>query len=138
MGGAGTLKFVANNPELFADAACFSGCPTNFRAVPPEGDPMSDILGCSLLAHHNSMDELLASEDNVWDRLVENKDRLPPIYASFGTADPYYECCYLPFKRHAEVEGLPITFSETEGAVHDFWFWDPELRRALEFWGIAK
>lgn len=138
MGSMGTFKFVANNPGLFAGAACLSGCPVNFREVPTEGDPLSGVVQEALLANGGSMEALLASADNAWDRLVENKDQLPPIYCCCGTADPFYEADYVPFKRHAQEAGLPITFHETDGAGHDFWFWDPQIRRALEFWGIAK
>lgn len=138
MGSIGAFKFVANRPELWGGAACLSACPANYRAMAEEGAGNIGMLETGLFLHHGDLDELLASEDNVWDRILENKDKLPPIYASCGTADSLYETNYLPFKEYAQEQGLDIVFSETEGAAHDFWFWDPEIMKALEFWGIAE
>lgn len=134
MGAVGTLKFVANNPGRFAGAAAFSAAPVDLRVEPATSEAENQVVQLSFA--NGSLEAAIAGPDNVRDKLVENKDLLPPIYCSCGTADNHYEGLYTDFKRFALDEGLPITFSETPGAGHDMRFWNQEIERALDFFGL--
>lgn len=82
------------------------------------------------------LENTLASPDNVWAKLKENKEKLPPLYFACGTADAHYTRVYLPFKAYAEKEQLPIPFRETEGYDHERRYWDMEIRRAHVLWPL--
>lgn len=82
------------------------------------------------------MENALPSPDNVWAKLKENKEKLPPLYFACGTADAHYPRVYLPFKAYAEKEQPPIPFRETEGYDHEWRYWDMEIRRAHVLWPL--
>lgn len=134
MGALGALKFVANNPGRFAGAAAFSAAPPDLHVEPTTSEATNIVF--QLTQANGSLEAAIAGPDNVRDRLLENRDELPPIYCSCGTADNHYEGLYVDFKRWAQQEGLPITFSETPGFAHEMRFWNQEVERALDFFGL--
>ena len=134
MGGCGAIKLAALHPDLFGGAAALSGTPVDLRST--SDDP--DIQWWQMMADGpvGSREAALAGEDNVWDLLPKVKDELPPLYVSCGTEDTVYGEVFLGFKRYAEELGLNATFSETPGLAHDWDFWDPELLRVMDFFGL--
>ena len=134
MGGLGTIKFVANHPEKFGGAAVLSVAPVDFTQ--PAHGSLAENIKNQYIRANQGLENTLASPDNVWERLRVNKEQLLPLYFACGTADAHYTQVYLPFKAYAEKEQLPITFRETEGYDHEWRFWDLEIQRALEFFGL--
>lgn len=134
MGGCGAIKLAALHPDLFGGVAALSGTPVDLRLK--TDDP--DVVWWQNLADQaaGSHEAALAGEDNVWDLLPQVKDELPPLYASCGTEDSLYEGVYLAFKDYAQKLGMNATFSETPGLAHDWDFWDPELPRVMDFFGL--
>lgn len=134
MGALGTAKFAALRPELFAGAAMLSAVPVNLRAK-PIGRRDANIIKQAVMAN-GGLEQALESSDNTWNLLLKNKDRLPKMYASCGTADEHYEQLYVPFKEYAQKEGLPFTFCEIPGYDHEWRLWNQEIEKALDLFGI--
>ncbi len=130
MGGIGTLRFAASFPERFASAGVFSVGAVNLHE--PQTHLRSKNIVEMMTYLNGSLENAIASPDNTWDRLVENKDRLPKMYACCGTADDHYESVYLPFKQHMQENGVPFTFFEEDGYEHEWAFWDQEIKKFLE------
>ena len=56
----------------------------------------------------------------------------PRLYISCGTADfLYYQ--QDPFVQALEENGWNVTASETEGATHEWGFWDDQIRAFIDF-----
>lgn len=134
MGGFGTAKYAANYPEKFAAAAVLSAAPIDIRNIPKSLDMP---LFKNLVENAGGIDSFLASPDNTWDLLKKNKDKLPKMYFACGTDDFLYEDTYLPFKKYAEENGIPITFEEIDGYGHEWRFWDLIIQRVLIFFGLG-
>lgn len=136
MGGLGTAKFVANHPELFGGAAIFSVGAVDLNREDPMPRAKKIIRQYELA--NGSLENAVNSPDNYWQILKDRKDELPPVYCSCGTADDHYEDVYLPFKRYALENEIPITFREIEGYAHEWRLWDLEIQYVLKMWGIMK
>lgn len=136
MGALGAAKFAAYRPELFAGAAMFSAAPVNLRAE-PVGRRDANIVHQMIMAN-GSLEKALASSDNTWDLLLQNRDRLPQMYFSCGTADEHYEQLYVRFKEYALAENLPFIFSEVPGFDHEWRLWNREVEKALDLFHIES
>jgi S-formylglutathione hydrolase FrmB len=137
MGGYGTLRYTAAYPDKFAGAACLSFAPEDARTANIGGAVFDTTIRKSQIDNAGGMEGYLASDDNLWDRLPEKKDALPPIYMACGQDDFLYKH-YVKFKAHAEETGLNIKFSETPGFGHEWGFWDIEIQNALLFFGLEE
>ena len=81
----------------------------------------------------------MASVRNTWD-IIGKKAKtgeLPRLYFCIGEDDFLYEG-YLKFKAYAEEIGLDAKFESEPGYKHEWRFWDLEIQRALDFFGIEK
>ena len=129
MGGYGAAKGALLFPEKFRAAACFSAHAdfvTTFKKV--KDDPMfTNIFGPT--------DEFEGTENDI--RVMIRKTAksgapLPDFYVSCGTADSL-----LTHSRNVRdlltAEGYKVEYSETDGAAHNWSFWDAEIEKALNF-----
>ena len=130
MGGLGALRFAASFPERFASAASLSVGSVDLRS--PVDHPRSKNIAEMLVYLNGGLKEALTSPDNTWDRLVDNKDRLPKLYVSCGTADDHYDSTYVPFKKHMQENNVPCEFFECDGYRHEWSFWDQEIKKFLQ------
>ena len=135
MGGRGALKLAVNYPEKFAAAAVLSAAPENLREIDPT---KNEARWRRLLENAGSLEALLASSENVWDKIaaLAGKDVLPRLYCAIGTEDVWYPN-YEKFKRYAESIHLAATFEEGPGG-HDWRFWDTYIEKALLFFDAGK
>ena len=85
---------------------------------------------------NGSLEEAKAGPDNIRAAIVRNRDKLPPLYCSIGTADPHYGELYLPFKKFCEDNGINIQFKEYEGYGHEWRLWDLEIQRMMDLFGL--
>ena len=125
MGGYGAMKLALNFPEKFGAAASFSGAvdvatsskrhPQNWKRI--TGGKSIKGTDCDLL------------------HLVKEKadaEHKPRLYVSCGTADFLYghHQKFIPWlKKH----GWDVTHYEEPDAVHEWGFWDREIKKFIEF-----
>ncbi len=161
MGGAGALKYAFAHPERFAGAAALSAAAWDmsslrpfaalksheFRQAAAEGTldlpPMfRGLMGgrmVNVVAKYPTVADYLASSENLWDRFQElaPTGRLPYLYAACGTDDFLYGT-FQDFRRLAEDSGVRADFEELPGYAHEWRFWDLEIERALDRFGLKK
>ena len=135
MGGRGALSIAAGYPGLFSAAASLSGPPLYLpRLYESQAYLAFPDRYRNLIAMSGGYDAFLSSSFDAWgeiDRLA-GTGNLPRILLLIGMDDPYLSD-YMLFKKHAEEEGYPISFSETAGYGHEWRFWDRLLPLALDF-----
>lgn len=134
MGSHGAMKWVLNCPEFFNAAAGMSGVgdveEMGFFRGRAFG-PVSDAFGTAE-DYRDSMNDLkkLAKD------LVDSDIKKPRLFSCCGTEDFLYEGT-VQFKKYADEIGLPLIYECGPGA-HTWDFWDPWLRKIIDWMGIAK
>ena len=63
---------------------------------------------------------------------------LPKLYFCIGTEDFLYDQLYVPFKKACMEKGVDILFEEVPGFGHEWRFWDPQIEKAMDFFGVPK
>ena len=79
------------------------------------------------------------SYENLWDKCKEavgRENEYPEFYFSCGTEDFLYPS-YLDFKKYASEIGFKATFEEKEGYAHEWRFWEVEIQRTLQEFGLV-
>ena len=137
MGGYGALLSALRKPQQYAAMASLSGAlwklDEYFRAVTeadlvfPVTKPLCHAFGADFARYDHTTCDLATMLQNAVDGGVE----LPKLYQCCGTGDFLYES-NLEFKALAETLDIDYTYEEGSGA-HDFDFWDPYIRRVLDW-----
>lgn len=131
MGGYGAMKCALLHPERYAAAAAFSGVLSLAIFQTHAGDERQDEF-----AHiFGDLRKLPGSQHDpaVWlANAAKNPAGLPRLYVSCGTADDLLPLNRL-FKMQCAQLGVPLEYSEEEGAAHTWPFWDKEIGRFLRF-----
>ena len=109
------LNFAAAPSGKFAAAAVLSVAPVDFTR--PAAGNFAENIKAQYIRANLGPENTLASPDNVWAKLKENKEKLPPLYFACGTADAHYTRVYLPFKAYAEKEQLPSPSEKPRGTI---------------------
>lgn len=130
MGGYGAMRLALTYPERFGAAASFSG------AV----DLVDEIRYLSEERKENwrrvvgDLDKLENSELDTMYLMKKNANALqkPDLYVSCGTADFLYpqHCKFIP---ELKENGWNVVHYEKENAVHEWGFWDEQIRTFIEF-----
>jgi len=120
MGGFGALRLAAKYPEKFRGAGGHSSM-THFEQHSQFVEEPLDFYAC-------------APEDrSVFDTMMRNRGRLPPIRFDCGTEDPLLE-----FNRrlHAQMDsaGIAHQYVEFRGG-HEWPYWELHLKDMLLFFG---
>lgn len=125
MGGYGAMKLALNFPERFGAAASFSG------AV--------DIASIRQRHNHNwkritGGKSIKGTESDLFHLLKANAGapKKPRLYVSCGTADFLYGQ-HQKFIPLLKKNGWDVTHYEEPDAVHEWGFWDREIRKFIEF-----
>ena len=124
MGGYGSMKLALTHPERFAAAASFSGCvdivDMNHRSKDSITN-MERIFG--------DLNRLEGSEHDLLALLRKNADApcKPRLYVSCGTADFLFHM-QSRFINTAAENGWSVTHYEKPGAVHEWGFWDEQIK----------
>lgn len=161
MGGAGTLMLTFMHPEKFGGMAPLS-CSlrkspfledmremtsSEFRTLAMEdrtrfpsewGDPKAGItvkeINC--ICKYPTIGDYLDSCEYTWPRYAEVYDRLPKMFFGAGMKD----LCYpkvLEFKEYSEKLGAKnVTFDFVPGYAHEWDFWDLEIVKVMDFFGL--
>ena len=129
MGGYGAAKGALLYPERFRAAACFS--PHADLAITfskHRDDPMFvNIFGPT--------DDFEGSENDIRvmaPRLARSGAPLPDFYISCGTSDSLITHSR-SMRDMLRANGYNVEYGETEGAIHNWEFWDVEIQKALKF-----
>ncbi|MCR5448681.1 MAG: hypothetical protein K6F23_04730 [Solobacterium sp.] len=137
MGGRGTLKFALGHPERFAGAAVLSQCAHDLRKLDPDKlDPRT----ANDVKRAGSFEAYLNSYENTWDQLrtlLEEGTELPDLYFACGEDDGLYQD-FIEFRDYAETLGLKAKFVTEPGYAHEWRFWNGQIEKALEHFGIVK
>lgn len=136
MGSHGAIKWALRRPEFFQAAAGMSGV----SGVEELGffDP-TNLVNTPILNSFGTVEEFRGSDNDVKllaKRLVESGRPIPRLYSCCGTEDELTYKGSKAFSEYAKEIGLPLTWEEGPGK-HNWEFWDPWLKRAIEWMGIG-
>ena len=125
MGGYGAMKLALNHPERFGAAASFSGAVDIASSSKRHPDNWKRITGGK---------SIRGTENDLFHMLKENAsaEHKPRLYVSCGTADFLYgqHQKFIPALKKA---GWNVTHYEEPDAVHEWGFWDREIRKFIAF-----
>lgn len=138
MGGEGAIKFALLHPDRFAKVAGLSSSPYRYD-TDLEGMTGSKALKFqNTIRNHGTLDQFLASEDNVWKLACEaDVDMIPPLYCAIGDDDPGM-VRFERFRNLAKERNLNITFEVIPGYKHEWRVWEITIQRALAFFGMQS
>ena len=125
MGGYGAMKLALNFPERFAAAASFSGAVDIVTMAGRKSGDWKRIFGRKKV-EGTDCDLFHLMEANA---SAPNKPRL---YVSCGTAD-YLFGHHQKFVPALKEKGWDVTSYEEPDAVHEWGFWDREIRKFIAF-----
>ncbi|MGI6005515.1 MAG: alpha/beta hydrolase [Christensenellales bacterium] len=139
MGGFGALKAALRNPGQYAAAASLSGGVQIRRPGPSQeavpGAPSSVPTAKYLFGAYGSDYQYYNSEHEdlrvILKNAVDAGEPLPKLYLCCGTEDFLYQS-NLEYRDYALSLGVDLTYAEGPG-VHDWDFWDPYIRRILDW-----
>ncbi len=143
MGGQGALKFALNCPDIFGAGAVLSFAPKDY-------DSLDDMLDGAIDGDTSRLSNAIRnaggqqayrdSIDNSFRRVMEMHaaGTLPKLYFCIGTEDFLYDQLYVPFKKACMEKGVDILFEEVPGFGHEWRFWDPQIEKAMDFFGVPK
>ena len=130
MGAFGAFYIGMSKPEIFSHVACLSGAYSGFLnrgddsvwslAFPPETNITGTDEDCYYLS----------------EKLVKDGKGYPELYVCCGTEDFIYSE-NMKFKNHLDSIGFINTYHEQPG-IHNWDFWDDEIKRILEWLPIDK
>ncbi len=129
MGGYGAMRLALTCPERFGAAASFSG----------------SVDLCDLFSWEHNASELIRifGDDNheirgtdvdTFELMKQNAgaERKPRLYVSCGTADFLYHQ-QGPFVSALKMNGWDVTYVKKKDAVHEWGFWDEQVRAFIDF-----
>ncbi len=138
MGGGGAFKIALRNPRSYGAAASLSGGlgtddlkNTPAAAMPHIAPWHRQVYGPNMEYFDPDKHDLR----RILKRQVEAGETLPRLYQCCGTEDFLYEG-NTAFRDYALGLGVDLTFEEGPG-VHNFDFWDPFIRRVLDWLPLA-
>ncbi len=137
MGGTGAMRIAWKYPERYRAAAAISALTDSSLPLcePAENAAYEAILRQSIELCHGGKAGLEDRRKNIYKLALDGMStggKLPPLLFQYGEQDPRFEMQYKAFKAFAVENRLPVTFSAAPGA-HNFEYWDPAIREALEW-----
>lgn len=137
MGGYGAMKMALTYPDRYNAAASFSGALAMTEMVqtkmPEDAEPWLKRLEIDLPLIYGYETEISETGHDVFwlaSRVKAKGQQIPELYISCGTEDFIYPASE-NFHKHLENLDIPHTFYKAPG-VHEWGFWDAEVRRFLE------
>lgn len=133
MGGYGSMKLALTHPERFAAAATFSGCVDIADMTHRDGKSLANMERI-----FGDLDKVPGSEHDLMALLKKNGKAAhkPKLYVSCGTADFLYHM-HGKFIKAAEESGWDVTHYEKPDAVHEWGFWDEQIKWFIP-WMLGK
>ena len=127
MGGYGAMRLALTYPERFAGAASFSG------AVDLAGSFYRRHRGDEIARVFGDLKDIRGTEFDTAYLMKKNAKapRKPWLYVSCGTADFLYDQ-HKTFVPALKKNGWDVTAYEKPDAVHEWGFWDEQIRTFIE------
>lgn len=137
MGGAGAFKLALRNPDRYAAAASLSGGLNSRRSRSPGGvSSRSDQWrGFAYGENFKYFVPEMSDLNVLLEETLAKNVPLPRLYQCCGTEDFGYED-NISFRDFALAHQVDLTWEEGPGA-HNFDFWDPYIRRILDWLPIT-
>ncbi len=136
------LPCVSSNSALFIAGLSMGGFGALRLAAKYPGRYKA-VSGHSSITHFEQLKKFVAEdigaygakpEDfSVYDTMLRNRDRLPPVRFDCGTEDPLINY-NRELHRQLEAQGIAHTYEEFPGA-HDWDYWQTHLVDTLKFFG---
>ncbi|MFV0351789.1 MAG: alpha/beta hydrolase [Oscillospiraceae bacterium] len=126
MGGYGALKLALQYPARFAAAASFSGA-----ADIADAFSILDVLQDKQRIF-GDLQALKGSEHDLYTIAQKEKSALPRLYIACGTQDFFYGQ-HQAFCAFLEGRGYDVNRVDTQGAQHEWNYWDAQLPNALHW-----
>ena len=135
MGSMGAFKYAINRPDRFAGCGCMSGTPSDIKTNYENHELNQRILFDIQMA--GGIENYLDSYENTWALTQQkaNDPDLPDFYFCIGKEDFLYPD-YLAYETYANQVGFKATFEAVDGYAHEWRFWDLELQKLLDHWGL--
>ena len=128
MGGFGAMKCALTYPDRFGAAASFSGAVdiADTFNLDRNPDEIRRVFG--------SLKHIRGSEADTFYLMKENAEawHKPLLYVSCGTADFLYPQ-HLRFVPELKKYGWDVTAVKKKGAIHEWGFWDEEIKAFIDF-----
>ena len=132
MGGSGAFKLAMTKPEQYSHVAVLSGGFSNLDdRIAKENSVWSLAFEPGKSSKGTDNDPYFVTEE-----IIRKNIRYPELYICCGTSDFLYEenC---EFRKHLDKIGFKYQYHEQPG-IHDFNFWDDEIKRILAWLPIKK
>ena len=136
MGGYGALKAALTKPEQYAAVYALS------PALPEYFHQNDDDFGHLIRRLFGSFEDLLKSDNclkNLIAKRTASSDGQPAITFCCGKDDALAYGSFLLLKSYFKEAGGAMSYAEhdTSGG-HDWDFWNPEIKAAIESFGLKK
>ena len=127
MGGYGAMRLALTYPERYAGAASFSGAVDIMDTISRHDQ---DGLGKQLFG---DVDNLRDTEVDLYYLMKKNADLSdkPWLYVSCGTGDFLYDQ-HKAFVKTLKKTKWDVTSHEEKDAIHEWGFWDQEIRTFID------
>ena len=133
MGGCGSLMIGLSQPEKYAAIGCFSAGASNF--LPESLSPHYSDLAFGKASFSGTYKDTFGSTMKI---LAENLPQ-PRIYHSCGSEDNLLKWAHGTRDFFKALPGHPFDYQYFEGpGVHDWYFWDQEIQKFLQFLNLPK
>lgn len=132
MGGSGTFKIGLTRPEQFGYVACMSA---NFSGWQSKAIADDSVWSLAFEPGEN----LAGTDDDLYhivEKAVKDGIDIPKLYICCGQQDFLYKS-NVDFVAHLNKLGVQHTYHEQPG-IHNWDFWDDELRRILAWLPIKR
>ena len=128
MGGYGAMRLALTYPERFAAAASFSGAVQIERILTHHA---KDGRAAAIFGRKK---DVAGTEVDLFWLMKKNAaaERKPRLYVSCGTKDFLYGS-HQEFVPALRENGWDVTRYDEPDAVHEWGFWDREIRKFIEF-----
>ncbi|MEA4907813.1 MAG: alpha/beta hydrolase family protein [Anaerolineaceae bacterium] len=129
MGGYGAFKLALNKPQNFAAGISLSGVLDIVDVMHAPIHPLFDVN-----EYYGGFEQLEGSANDLFAQLGRLKQQgapIPRLYMACGLEDSLY-AMNAKFRDWAQTNSVPVTYEEGPGD-HDWDFWDPYIRRALDW-----
>ena len=128
MGGYGAMRLALTYPERFGAAASFSGSVdlADLFSWERNESELHRIFGEEL--------EIRGTETDTYELMRKNADAYhkPRLWVGCGTADFLFHQ-QGPFVSALKTNGWDVTYVKKKDAVHEWGFWDEQIRAFINF-----
>ncbi len=128
MGGYGAMRLALTYPERFAAAGSFSGAVdiTDIFYLNHRDAEVKRVFGKRKSLKGTEVDTRYLMKENA------KAPHKPRLYVSCGTSDFLYQQ-HLAFIPALQKHGWPVTAYEKPGAIHEWGFWDEQIKAFIDF-----